>query len=96
MLGRRVLPENAWETPAFILREYFPPTDTAIFVNLPAGYDVGLSGFFRIQDIAGAWVGTNQFSFEEIKAAQIARQQKELQPRKDKVMADFAAVKKRF
>jgi len=35
-----------------------------------------------------------QFSFEEIQAAQLAKQQRELQPRKDKVAADFAALKK--
>lgn len=35
-----------------------------------------------------------QFSFEEIKTAQMAKQQRELQPRRDKVMADFAALKK--
>jgi len=37
-----------------------------------------------------------QFSFEEIKAAQLAKQQKELQPRKDKLIADFEAVKKEY
>jgi response regulator of citrate/malate metabolism len=36
----------------------------------------------------------NKFSFEEIQAAQLAKQQRELQPRKDKVIADFEALKK--
>jgi hypothetical protein len=34
-----------------------------------------------------------KFSFEEIEAAQIAKQKRELQPRKEKVLADFEALK---
>lgn len=43
---------------------------------------------FTIDDVL------NQFSFEEIQAAQLAKQQRELQPRKDKVAADWEALKK--